>query len=255
MTIIYVDLTFILNTVINGLALLCALRLSGLPVRWWPLFLGAALGGLYAVFAAIPPYDILRAFAAKCMVSFLMVRIAYGKDCWILRRYLLFLLVSCGLSGACEAVKAVLWRTENPWTVLLVAGFFCALVLCVVFHRSSVPQEVEALEKATIHHNGKKVSVLLFYDTGNTLRDPKYGHIICVVWEKALRPLGELCCCQIPFQSLGQQGGELDYFYCDQFVVGGKSWNDYPIGISPHPLSDGGGYVGLWNKGEGEESG
>ena len=248
MTIIYADLTFLLNTVLNGLALLCTFRLSGLSVRWLALLAASALGGVYSVFAAIPIYDIFRVFFAKCMVSFLMVRIAFGKDGWILRRYCLFLLVSCGLSGACEAVRSVFHTAKNPWLIFLIAIAFCAGTMLIVFRRIAVPQETASLQEATILHNGRKVTVSLLRDTGNTLRDPVHGYLVCIVWRNVLTPLGEITYSKIPFQSIGKQNGELDYFYCDQFVIGNRIWYDYPIGAASDPISDGGGYNGLWNE-------
>ena len=245
MTVVYADLTFLLNAGLNYLVFCCTMRLSGLPVRRLRVLAASALGGLYAVLAAVPAYRfLLTALLAKCAVSLAMVWIVFGRDPYFLRRYLLFLAASCTLSGACVGAAAILRRTESPWAVFLASALFCAFVLSVVFRRSGRPEMAERLVEATIACGGKSVAVTLLWDTGNTLRDPESGQAVCVVWEKALEPLGKQMYRKIPFRSLGQTAGELDCFTCDSITIGGETRQGCPIGVSPHPLGEG--YAGLW---------
>ena len=86
-------------------------------------------------------------------------------------------------------------------------------------------------------------------DTGNTLLDPETGRVVCVVEEKALEPLLSECNIlyrKIPFQSLGQSRGELLCFTCENLSIENAALGAYPVGLADHPLTDGGGYVGLW---------
>ena len=244
MRVVYADLTFLLNSGLNFLVLCCTLRLTGLPLRPLRALAAAALGGAYAACAAVPAWAWLTALPAKCLVSLAMTYIVFGRTPYFLRRYLLFLAASCTLSGACVGAAAILRRTESPWVVFLVSGVFCAFVLAVVFHRSGRPETAEHLVEATITCGGRSVTVPLLWDTGNTLRDPESGQVVCVVWERALEPLGKQMYRKIPFQSLGQTAGELDCFTCDSISIGGETRRGYPIGVSPHPL--GTGYAGLW---------
>ena len=246
MKVVYADLTFLLNGGLNYLVLCCTMRLTGLPVRRLRVLAASALGGVYGVLAAIPACAFLTALPAKCAVSLLMTYFAFGRGPYFLRRYLLFLAAACTLSGASVGAAAILRRTDSPWVVFLASGLFCAFVLAVVFRRSADPRQAARTLEATIACGGKSVTVALLWDTGNTLRDPDTGQIVCIVWREALKPLGEQVYRKIPFQSLGQPAGELDCFTCGSITIAGETWRDYPIGVSPHPLCDGGGYVGLW---------
>ena len=245
-TVVYADLTFLLNAVLNYLVLCCTAGLTGLPVRRLRPLAAASLGGLYAVLAAVPAGAFLAALPGKCAVSLLMVSIALGRERYFLRRYLLFLAASCTLSGACVGSAAILRRTDSPWVVFLVSALFCAFVLAVVFRRCADPGQAAEVLTATITCGERSVTVPLLRDTGNTLRDPDTGQVVCVVWERALEPLGKQRYRKLPFQSLGQEAGELACFTCQSVTIGGEVWRDYPIGVSPHPLSAAGGYVGLW---------
>ena len=161
MTIIYADLTFFLNTGLNCLVLCCTARLTGLPARWRRMLAAAALGGAYGVLAALPPLGFLNAFFAKCALSLAMAAVAFGRGAFFLRRYLLFLAVSCTLSGASVGAAAILRRTESPWVIFLVSGLFCAFVLSVVFHRSADPEQAAQILEATILCGEKAVTVQL----------------------------------------------------------------------------------------------
>ncbi len=253
MTVIYADLAFFLNAVLDYLTLCCTVRLFGLPLRHRRIAAAAAAGGVYGVLALLPPWRFLTAVVCKCAVSALMVRIAFGKSGYFLRHYLLFLVASCTLSGAVVGLEAVFTQTDSPWVIFLLSGAFCAFALAVVFHRGAA--SAGRLVTAEIALGGRRTRVTLFCDTGNTLRDPISGQVLCIVWREALSPLlagREVPYRTITYQSVGTAQAELPYFCCDSLTIGKKTWKNYPIGVTDHPLSDGGGFVGLWG---GEQEG
>lgn len=253
MRVVYADLAFLLNAALDGLTLCCTVRLFGLPLRRLRLLAASALGGVYAVLAMLPGWTLLGSAAGKCLMALAMVWIVFGRRGCFLRHYLLFLAVSCTLSGAVVGVEAILLTTSSPWVVFLVSGLFCAFVLSVVFFRGAAA--APGLVRARIELGGQAVTLTLFRDTGNTLRDPGSGEVVCVVWSGALAPLlagGQVPLHTLPYQSLGQSAGTLEVFYCDTLTIAGRTWRHYPIGLAPHPLSDGGGFVGLWG---GEQEG
>lgn len=250
MLVLYPDVAFLLNGGLDYLVLCATVRLLGFPKRQKRLLLAAALGGLYGALAMLPPLSAaLFSLPAKLTASLLMALIAFGRDRHFLRYYFLFLVSSCVLSGAVTAVTAICWRWESPLLIFMLSGLFCAFTLSVVFHRGAQAAAMGRLLEAQLELKGRQVRLTLYHDTGNTLRDPASGKAVCVVYQKALEPLlrGEsISYYQIPYRSLGQENGALTCFTCDRLTIGGTCWISQPIGISPAPLTEGGGYVGLW---------
>ena len=87
--------------------------------RWRTGEAAAALGGIYAVLALLPGWSLLGSAAGKCLMALGMVLIVFGRRGYFLRHYLLFLAVSCTLSGAVVGVEAII-RTQA--TVLAEVG-------------------------------------------------------------------------------------------------------------------------------------
>jgi len=251
--VVYADLAFLLNALLDYLALCCTVRLTGFPVRQVRLAASAVFGGLYGVFAMIGKWEngMLPWIAALVMTG-----IVFGWDRWILRRYILFLCSACVLSGAATAVQAVLLKGESVLLVFVVSAGFCAFALAVVFSGSG--KEQHGRVQAELLYQGRKLRLTLLRDSGNTLRDPCTGEVLCIIWSKALAPLfagRKVAFHQIPYQSLGTEQGELLYFYCDAITVGGVTYYHYPVGLARHALSDGCGFVGLWGGGKDQYAG
>ena len=74
MTVVYVDLLWLLNFVANHLLLLGAGRLAGAGLRRWRIALGAALGALYAVALFLPGMGIVTAAVYWGLSSLLLLR-------------------------------------------------------------------------------------------------------------------------------------------------------------------------------------
>lgn len=256
MLVVYPDVAFVLNGGLDFLVLCCTMRLMGLPLRMKRLAVAAGIGGLYGALAILPGWQLLQLVLVKGIVALLMVRLSYGKGTLFLRCYMLFLLTSCTLSGAVTAMAAVFASTDQIWLVFLLSALFCAFSIGVIFWRGAQAAVEGKLIPATVVLGKESVRVTLFHDTGNTLRDPESGKVVCVIERKALETLltaENIVYREIPFQSLGQKEGKITCFTCDAIVVDGMHYLNYPIGIAEFPLTDGGGFVGLWGGATGEE--
>lgn len=90
-TVVYVDLLWLLNFIANHLLLLGAGRLAGAGLRRWRIALGAALGAGYAVAIFLPGLGWLSALPCKLAVAVGMVVCAYGGELRLWRVLGLFL--------------------------------------------------------------------------------------------------------------------------------------------------------------------
>lgn len=249
MTVLYPDVAFVLNALLDGLVLRCTMGLMGHPYRWLRIGAAAILGGLYGALAILPPLHFLAAAPWKLLVACAMVGLVYGKGPLYLRCCLLFLLASGTLSGIVTAMSYLFRTADHPLVIFLASGLFCAFSLTVVFRSSARAAMAGQVVKAAVTQGGRTIHIRLLRDTGNTLTDPETEHVVCVVEKKALESLlmgDNIPYRKIPFQSLGQSRGELLCFTCDCLTVEGTDLGPYPIGVADHPLTDGGGYVGLW---------
>lgn len=254
MTVIYPDVAFALNALLDGLVLRCTMVLMGHPARWRRIVPAAAVGGLYGALAVLPPLGLLASFPGKLLAALAMVALVYGRGPLYLRCCLLFFLVSGALSGAVTAVAALFRTADHPLMVFLTSGLLCAFALTVVFRASAKAAVEGKVVKAAVIWGDETIQIRLLRDTGNTLLDPETGKVVCVVEKKALESLlkgQDILYRKIPFQSLGQSRGELLCFTCTRLTVEGVDCGPYPVGLADRPLTDGGGYVGLWGGKEG----
>ena len=78
MTVVYIDLLFLLNLTANYLLLLVAGRMCGRVLRRWLLALSAALGAAYACALFFPGLGWLAAPPCRVCAGVLMTLTAYG---------------------------------------------------------------------------------------------------------------------------------------------------------------------------------
>lgn len=253
--ILYPDVAFLLNTALNYLVLCCTMRLMGMPLLHRRLLPAALLGGVYGALALLPPLRLLTGMLVKLLVAFLMAGIAYGRGSLLPRFYVLFWLASSVLSGAATALETVFWQTESPLVIFTLAAIVCALALGVIFFRGAEDAVEGKLVSARLTHKGKTLTIRLFLDTGNLLRDPLTDQIVCIVERQALLPLlrGVTRFYPLQYHSLGKQQGRIDSFLCDRIEINGEVWEHYPVALSDQPLCATGG-VGLWG-GTGKKKG
>ena len=90
MTVVYIDLLFLLNLTANYLLLLGAGRMSGAVLRRWRIALGAAAGALYAVLVFLPGLGWLSLWPCRLGVGMLLPVVSYGGERRLLRIILTF---------------------------------------------------------------------------------------------------------------------------------------------------------------------
>ena len=268
--IVYGDLVFVLNLLVNYTLLRGTARLGAAAARAVRLWLGAALGAVYGVLVYVPSLDWLKLFPIKILIAGAMLLCAFGWRRSTIRLGGVFAALSLVLCGAVYAGHAVGKQPVQvgehlfypvSFTSLLLTAFAvslaCRLLLPKLDHSSN------SILPLTIERQGKKVQLTALRDSGNTLTDPLSGAPVLTVYWKALSPLlpkeiheeGLRCPAAllpqipqlsprlIPYRAVGTSSGLLLAIPCR--ITIGKDRRMGLVALSPTPLSDGGAYDAL----------
>ncbi len=268
--VVYLDLVFLLNALADGLALTLTARVAGIDVRRKRLLIAAMAGGIYGVLCALPGISAAGSLFPQMAVSAGLVRLAYGSSRDFLRRFLLFFLISCAMSGLFTAMPELLGQLR--WGVFFLVGGLCYGLLSVIFRGGAKHAVAGELCRGTIHRQGRAISFTALLDTGHTLTDSGGRQVLILelsatreLWSEAewriLRdlPMGGAADCMarlgeiapaafrlLPYRAVGVSVGMLLCFRSDQLVLGGCDRGAVTVALGPTPVSDGGGYSALW---------
>lgn len=274
MTVVYIDMLFLLNLIANYLLLLAAGRMSGAVLRRRFLALGAALGALYAALLFLPGLSWLSALPCKLAVGVLMALTAFGTGRGLGRATVMFFGASAMLAGLVLAaetlgggaltVKNGVFYSPFDLRLLLALSVLCYFILSFFFRRvgSRAGGELVRLE---VRLFGRTVGLTALHDTGNTLCDPATNRPVIVADYAALKPYlppaadpaqpvesmrrlageGVRGCRLLPFRAVGTSAGLLLAVPSEGVSAGGRALGPLLIALSPGPVSDGGGYQGL----------
>lgn len=274
MTVIYIDLLFLLNLTANYLLLLTAGRMCGRVLNRPLLALAAALGALYAAALFLPGLEWLSAVPCKAASGVLMALVAYGAQRDLLRTTLCFFGASAALGGmvwAAELMGGHSLTMERgvlySWVdirLLLFLLVLCYALLSLLAGRIFRHRRTE-LAPATVRRGNERVELTALLDTGNTLADPVTNRPVLVAEGaccrallpmplpldrpvEALSELGKLGVGGyrlLPYQAVGVSHGLLLAVKADSVVVGRQDFGSILVALSPTPVSDGGGYQAL----------
>ena len=112
MRVIYIDVLFLMNLIINYLLLLATMRFSGVYTKRYRLFLSALTGALYCVLIFLPKLSFFFSTGMKLVSGALLILIAFYKRPFyvLLKLYLVFIGFSASLAGC---VLAFYWLTKS----------------------------------------------------------------------------------------------------------------------------------------------
>ena len=268
--VVYWDEVAAWNFLLDYLLLVVTLRLSGQPIHRGRVVLGALFGAAYAVATLWIPckaWTLAPSLFIMCWIAF---RRAYRR----FKLTLLFCLLACALGGSVVLLGTVCGNlyplargvlyARVPWSVFFGAAASCYCLLTLAF-RGGARHEASELVRARIAYRGRSVTLTLLRDTGNTLTDPISGVGVPVVGAQALGALfgseataalsdpdRAIAWAQragmtlLPYRAVGVTQGILPAFRCDAMSVDGAALGPRLIALSPHPISDGSGFQGLW---------
>lgn len=192
--VVYIDLIFAANLLIDGILLWLTGWLVKLKVSWWRLALSALVGALYVVMMFVPELSFLYTFLIKFGLSVVMLWIAFGFRS--LQSYLrvlgAFYIINFAAAGGIVGIHYLLQSSGDIWNGILFTssggqayrmkiGFWfvlavlpLVLLLFKLFHSSRVRREqLESyIGEVTVEIDGVTVVCPGLLDTGNRLSDP-----------------------------------------------------------------------------------
>lgn len=273
MTVVYIDLLFLLNLIANYLLLVAAGRMAGSPLPRWRISLGAAAGALYAALVFLPGLAWLARWPCKLAAGVLMALIAYGGERYLLRVTVLFFGASAALAGAVlglELLGSTSLTLENgvlytPLDIRLLLLLFavCYFVLSLFFRR--VGRHGGERVRLEIALDGGRAALTALRDTGHTLTDPADNRPVVVAYWQALAgllpawadpsdPIRSVERCHaagsrqarlVPYRAVGVECGMLLALRARQVTADGRPLGGLLVALSPTAVDDGGGYQAL----------
>ncbi len=278
MTVIYLDVLFLLNLVVDYLLLLAAAHITGERISRLRIGVGALVGAAYAVMIFLPGLGWLSHPVCRICFGAAMALIAFGVSRSLLRLTLIFFAASAALGGVILALQLLgtggltlengVLYTGFDLRLLLVTVIFSYAVLSWIFRRAARHGgEKRDLCEAKVVLDGQSVGITVLLDTGNTLTDPVTNQPVLVVEGRVLQnvlpvriipadPVGSLERLTdptwrrrvglLPYRAVGVENGLLLTVRSDRVVMNDREWKGLTIALSPTPVSDGGGYQGLF---------
>ena len=274
MTVVYIDVLFLLNLVVDYLLLLASARITGEMISRIRLALGALLGAVYAAALFLPGCGWLSHPVCKICAAVLMVLVSFGKSPRLL---LVFFGASAALGGVVLALQflgaggltlenGVLY-TGFDVRLLLVTAILCYAMLSLAFGRAARHGgKRQDLCSACLVLGEKILTLTVLIDTGNTLTDPTNNRPVMVAEARAMRellpegidpadPVGSLERLEdgmlrqrfrlLPYRAVGVEYGMLLAVRMDRVILGKRELEGLLVALSPTPVSDGGGYQAL----------
>ena len=269
MTVIYIDILFLINTAANCLLLFLTAKICDIRISLIRVLSACISGGLYSVLASIPNFSFLNSTLCKLFSALVIVFIAYGFQKSFIRIFAVFISVSAALGGIIYAVclgKDGIF--SPPGLKSLILSFICtSCVILSVFRHTG--KTVSETHRINISFMGKSIEFTGFVDTGNNLRDPITGTPAIIISTKDLKtilprdlykiissfsPADAISALSgtayssyfrlLPYSAVGVQNGIILAMRAE-VKIDGKPSTKTLVALSPTNVSDGGTYTAL----------
>jgi stage II sporulation protein GA (sporulation sigma-E factor processing peptidase) len=200
--IVYLDVIFVENFLINFLLVYIVARYCSLKAKIWRMSISALFGSSYVLIIFTGSSIAFSAFI-KILVSFLMIFIAFGFESkkQFFKRVILFYITAFILSGA---IIAVFYMTNASFESIsgsfvirdvkywhLIVGGLCANILVKIAFDYLDNHYRNSKKRIVIKLNlwDKSIRINALLDSGNSLKDPITGKPVIVVYTKAIREI------------------------------------------------------------------
>lgn len=277
--VIYVDVLFLVNFIINYLILFASGKIQAVVIRRWRLLIGGFIGAIYGVATFFPDMEFLSALFSKLATSSLMVLISFGWELF-LKKLLVFLLTSLAFGGVIFAsmllgagglveTRSGIYYFHISAPVLIFVSVISYILFSLIFNRSASRAD-RKISRVTVLSNGASINANALHDTGNSLRDPGTNAPVLISDYSVLRnafppmvreildsetpetfplvldkisPYGKFKL--IPYKTVGVPFALMLAYKPDKILVDGKEKHGALIALSRDKVSDGGAYTAL----------
>ncbi|MCI9377292.1 MAG: sigma-E processing peptidase SpoIIGA [Eubacterium sp.] len=218
----YVDVFFLTNFYLDFWAVYAVSEVLQQKRRLPRAILCCASGSLAGciLFLALSNYD-LYVLCIHFIVNPVMVVCCFfpaGKKIYV-KAYLLMYFIVLLLGGSMEWLYHTVMGGRY-YELCLVLSAVPVLVFLFILRRKR--KNVQRIYPAAINHQGKTVSLLALYDTGNTLYDPYLKEPVHIIANKEFESLGgkeSFSVRLIPFSSVGCGQGMLEAFTVECLTI------------------------------------
>jgi len=192
--VVYLDLVFLSNLIIDGAVLLATAWVRGIRPKWWRLAAAAAVGAGYAALLFLPGAGFLLAALAKIALSLAMLLIAFGFGGLqrFVRNAAAFYGINFAAAGGVIGLHYLLQSRGGIWdrlwltdsgavgielqyglaSILAAAGAALLIWRAVLGGRKHTERTLGSLAEVTVEIGGRTARCTGLIDTGNRLYDP-----------------------------------------------------------------------------------
>ena len=206
MPIVYIDVLFVVNLLINYILLRACAILCKIKTKKFRLFIGSFVGACYSVLIFFPNFSVIYSTIFKMLFSMLMVASSFAFYSFrgYIKALFVFYMVSFAFGGCVLGIfyfsdvgsklgaiysNGILYF-NLPWTILATAGILFYLTTRIFSYFSSRSFRSGSLKKKlyiSFENNTAEVTALM--DTGNSLVDPLTLKPVIVAEYKMLKSL------------------------------------------------------------------
>ncbi|MGI6630930.1 MAG: sigma-E processing peptidase SpoIIGA [Bacillota bacterium] len=197
--IIYADILFITNFLLDYGILWATARFGHLTTTNFRLFLGALLGAIYGVLMVYPSMAFLYALSIKVVFSLLIVAVAFPR--LTLKKYLqataYFYVISFAMAGAVLGGSSFFSRNSYIFpsmdikSTALIFGVAMAVILgrWGLIHLKKHWRKSQFRVSVEVFINKKSLLLEALIDTGNELKDPLNRKPVIIVEYQAIKKI------------------------------------------------------------------
>lgn len=200
---VYGDIIFVENLLMNYLILFSTAKLTRSPYKKINILLASITGAIYAVFYYYPGFEYLYTWLLKIIFSLFIIAVAFNP--YTLKEFgriiLVFYIISLIFGGAAFGIyylingikfsyKGVFYIESFPIKLL-----FVSIISAYIFVKFSWGYIISRIKRekilldVSILKGSKRICLVAFVDTGNSLTDPITNRPVIIAEYQAIKEL------------------------------------------------------------------